>query len=526
MDDRELLLDYVRHGSSRAFTTLVERYVDLVYSAALRRVDGDPHRATEVTQHVFTDLARKARQLTGHPVLVGWLHQSTRWAAATLRRTERRRVEHEQAAARDWEIAANSTEAPIDWDALRPWLDRALDELRDHDREAVLLRFFSKLSHADIGAKLGIGENAARMRIDRALERLRSQLHRHGIRSSGAALATALTQQAVHAAPAGLAATIAPTALAGAGTAAGSAASAALFSTMIGKLQLALVCLVAAILATALYRERTQLEEQRAALQIAQQRQDWQRRETTQLARRHAVEETALRALPTPEALPAPNPIEVERKRLDLIVRKGELDSVWAPLFRRVHLDTHSLDRLKTLLVERNQAEYDAFQVAKVDGVELTPAEQQMVRRQADTQIDAQITTLLGPDKMKVFARYDTLQDRWSAPVPRTMLYDPQRDAQVDAIVDLWSKKRPESWASMTREDFVKVERTFTAEAAEYYTPEERAEIERGAALDAVHNKMMAIVRPAAAAGKLKLAKGSAKFYPSAPVNTGAGDWR
>ena len=99
MDDTQLLREYVEKGSQPAFARLVEQHVDLVYSAALRRVGGDTHRANEVTQMVFTDLARKAASLTNHPLLAGRLHQSTRWAASGLRRTEQRRLAIETAAA-------------------------------------------------------------------------------------------------------------------------------------------------------------------------------------------------------------------------------------------------------------------------------------------------------------------------------------------------------------------------------------------------------------------------------------------
>src|SRR5688572_22596175 len=86
--DAELLRRYVESGSDAAFAELVRRHLNLVYFAALRQVAGDPHRAEEIAQAVFTDLARKARRLTGRATLAGWLHTSTRFAAGTARRAE------------------------------------------------------------------------------------------------------------------------------------------------------------------------------------------------------------------------------------------------------------------------------------------------------------------------------------------------------------------------------------------------------------------------------------------------------
>src|SRR5208337_921989 len=67
------------------------------------------------------------------------------------------------------------------------------------------------------GARLGLNENAARMRVDRALEKLRAVFLRRGVTAT-AALASVISANAVQTAPAGLAATLATTSLAGAGT--------------------------------------------------------------------------------------------------------------------------------------------------------------------------------------------------------------------------------------------------------------------------------------------------------------------
>ena len=50
---QELLADYVQTGSEPAFRGLLVRYVDLVYSAAVRLVGGDRHLAEYVAQIVF-----------------------------------------------------------------------------------------------------------------------------------------------------------------------------------------------------------------------------------------------------------------------------------------------------------------------------------------------------------------------------------------------------------------------------------------------------------------------------------------
>jgi RNA polymerase sigma factor (sigma-70 family) len=213
MDDAELLACYAQSRSEPAFAELVRRHVDLVYTAALRQVGGDPHRAEEVTQMVFISLARKASSLVRHPALLAWLHQSARFAAANVRRDEGRRRMHESAAAMETTPAAGPR---VDWERLRPVLDDAVTELNRADREAVLMRFFANRPFAEVGQRFGLSENAARMRVERALVKLQAGLARRGIASTAAALSVALSGNAVLAAPAGVAASATGAALVGA----------------------------------------------------------------------------------------------------------------------------------------------------------------------------------------------------------------------------------------------------------------------------------------------------------------------
>jgi hypothetical protein len=90
-----------------------------------------------------------------------------------------------------------------------------MHELDDRDRHAVLLRYFQNKTLNEVGAVLNLTENAARMCVDRALDKLRGKLVRRGITTTTAALAVAVAANAVQAAPAGFAATISAGAIAG-----------------------------------------------------------------------------------------------------------------------------------------------------------------------------------------------------------------------------------------------------------------------------------------------------------------------
>jgi RNA polymerase sigma factor (sigma-70 family) len=211
-DDADLLIQFSQDRSDEAFAKLVSRHVSFVYATALRQLAGDSHLAEDVAQGVFVDLARKAREVAKCPVLAGWLHISTHHAAAKAVRSEQRRRARE-AIAQSVDLSdASANDA--EWARIRPSLDEALRGLSRKDSDAILLRFFQAQSFAAIGAKLGLNENAARMRVERALERLRAQLCRRGITSTAVAIAAVLANEALIAAPAGLSSAVTNAALA------------------------------------------------------------------------------------------------------------------------------------------------------------------------------------------------------------------------------------------------------------------------------------------------------------------------
>jgi RNA polymerase sigma factor (sigma-70 family) len=206
--DAQLLREYAESGSESAFTELVARHTDLVYSAALRQVPSSD-LACDVAQNVFTSLARGARTLAGKlnpdASLAGWLCRCTRNLALNLRRDDFRRHSRERQA---METLHPTSETAPDWGRLRPLLDEAISGLNEMDHDALVLRFFKNLDLRSVGLALGVSDDTAQKRVARALEKLRDRLAHHGITTTGAALAMAISANAVQAAPVGLAVTI------------------------------------------------------------------------------------------------------------------------------------------------------------------------------------------------------------------------------------------------------------------------------------------------------------------------------
>lgn len=251
IDDTELLRRYAEEGDEEALAAWVRANLGLVYAAALRRLCGDAHGAADVAQQVFVAAARNAARLARHPRVTGWLYAATRNAVLNLMRDEQRRKQREREAE---ELArVDGADGNVEWARLKPVLDAAMDELGDADREAVLLRFFEGRAFAEVGRRLQVSENAARMRVERALEKLRLRLAHRGVTSTAAALGLALAQQAGAATPslpAGLAGSVTSAALA-ASESAGTAGAWVGFMSRKGILTAGAVLALGALLGTA-----------------------------------------------------------------------------------------------------------------------------------------------------------------------------------------------------------------------------------------------------------------------------------
>jgi RNA polymerase sigma factor (sigma-70 family) len=363
--DSELLLRYAETRDNTAFALVVGRHLDAVYSAALRRAGGDTHLAEDIAQQVFLALARQSRALATHPHLTAWLYATTRNHAANAVRAECRRKTREAEASAMNENEHFSPAASADWSQLAPILDATIDELSAPDRTAILLRYIEQKPFADIGEKLRITEDAARMRVDRALEKLRVRLARRGLASTSSALGIVLAANTVNAAPASLTASVAASATAVPATTAVIATLVTFMSTTKATLTLAtLACLLAAGTAT-----RQLLAGRSAAAALAADQKSFD----ALLAQNHRLkieEEAAGQTGATSPAAPVEKPLSsapvVEDPRITgaaFLVRHPEVKQAliersrarialtWAPFFKSEQFTPAQIERFIQLML-------------------------------------------------------------------------------------------------------------------------------------------------------------------------------
>jgi len=316
--DSQLLRAYAGERSEPAFAELVRRHIDLVYSAA-RRMVCDSHLAEDVTQGVFVALAKSAPQLADRPVLSGWLHRTAQNIAAQTVRTDVRRRAREQEAAAMNELLSN--EPGASWDEIAPHLDAALGELSEADRDALLLRYFERKSAREMAETLGISNEAAQKRVNRAVERLRETFSKRGVAVGASGLAVLISVNAVQAAPTALATQV----VAGAFTTSTLAASAAAATQTIAMttLQKTLIgtTLVAAI-GTGIFEanQASQLREQNQTL-LQQQTPLIAQLQQLQRERDEATNRLALVAREVAQ-------LKSEQKQAELLKLRGQVGSL------------------------------------------------------------------------------------------------------------------------------------------------------------------------------------------------------
>jgi RNA polymerase sigma factor (sigma-70 family) len=215
--DSDLLDRFRQSESEEAFASIVERYIHLVHSVALRHT-ANPHHAEEITQAVFIILARRADSLGRKTVLSGWLYNAARLTAANFLRSEIRRARREQEAF--MQSTLEETQQEAHWHELSPLLDSAMARLKPSDRDALVLRYFENKSLPEVGNVLGVGERAAQKRVGRALEKLRRLFAKRGVTATVTIIAMEISAHSIQAAPLGLATKITATAAKGSAVAA------------------------------------------------------------------------------------------------------------------------------------------------------------------------------------------------------------------------------------------------------------------------------------------------------------------
>ncbi len=204
MDDWQLLRSYTQKRSEEAFSELIDRHARMVYSAALRQAHQRSDLAEEITQKTFCLLVKKAASLPERGFLAGWLYRTACHLSREAIRAESRRRVREEHALQMCSIHSDPTDES-QWHELAPLLDDAVDSLPEQERLVIVLRYLQGKTMSDVALAFGISEAAAKMRVSRAVEKLRQLLAKQSIKVGSLALSSWLAERSSEAVPSALA---------------------------------------------------------------------------------------------------------------------------------------------------------------------------------------------------------------------------------------------------------------------------------------------------------------------------------
>jgi RNA polymerase sigma factor (sigma-70 family) len=464
IDEAELLRQYATDKSDSAFAELVRRHVDLVYSVALPKVGGDVHSARDVSQAVFLALARNAASLAQRRSVVGWLYLTTHHLSAQWVRADQRRHLREHQA----HVMKEIFDSPdIDWNQLRPLLDEAMLALSQPDREALLLRYYEQRAFAEIGAALQVSEDAARMRVDRALDKLRGWLAHRGVVSTAAALTAVLGRQVV-AAPVGFGAAISKAVISAAAVAAGSLGTTTSFFMNLPTIVSTALALAA--IGTSVYfshesnhraAELAATRQERDALQsrldrleshsIANEQKSAQLRTQVNARRMNAPTSAPATAVTDPADAERAHAAKISAEEQQLEIARGLVN--YGPLFRKLNLSPTQVADFKTLLAENIRWHLDLREVVRSQALAPDDPDVKSVNAQTDADLAARVTTSFGDATYQAFAHFnETAPMREVAGHLASSLAasaTPLRAEQVEPLVEILNNNRtPEGRAS------------------------------------------------------------------------------
>lgn len=511
-DDATLLHRYATTRDDAAFAEFVQRHVALVYSAALRQLAGDEHLARDATQLVFIAVARKARPLSIHPLLTGWLYTATHHAATKLVRGEQRRRAHEKNAHAMNTLSPTSSTAPT-WEQLRPLLDTALRELSEPDRAAVLLRFFENRSFAEVGERLNLSDDTARKRVERALAKLHAALSRRGIVSTTTALAAAISTHGIHAAPIGLAQAVATIAVKTAATTGIAAATVSFFAS--AKVPLGLAAAIIVVSTPFLVKQQKTLSTLRA--EVARLNSHVQ---TSALTLPTALARLAASQRPFPRSPSDASRLVAEQERERTTQQAiHSYERIWAPVIRRLQLQRPAVEALVRLELERMKAMSLARAMAGDEGglsKETIRRHYEILLQAATTGFQPRFCALLGDEGFAYFeffrrtsgARQDL--DGFATTVANTDA--PLSDEQMDRLAELLTEARAGTLAESNGVALL-ISPIFVAQAAPLLTPSQLAKLTQLQAARAAAREIDARNRIAAASGQLRLSAASSAEY-------------
>ena len=184
------LLERLKAHDEEAFETMVRQYAGRMLATA-RRLLGNEQDANDAVQQAFISVFRSIAGFNGEAKLSTWLHRIVVNAALAQIRYRRRRPElsiddllprfdEEGQWAGDLAARSEARETLTDGRETQELVRRCIDRLPEVYRSVLILRDIEDLDSAEAAEMLAITPNAAKIRLHRARQALKTLIEREG----------------------------------------------------------------------------------------------------------------------------------------------------------------------------------------------------------------------------------------------------------------------------------------------------------------------------------------------------------
>ncbi|MFZ7132490.1 MAG: RNA polymerase sigma factor [Eubacteriales bacterium] len=172
MSTDEELIREIQLGSHAAMEVLVKRYYKMIFSYVYRKL-GDYHEAYDITQEIFIKMMKHINNYKESSKFKNWLFKI---GVNSCNDYFRSRGFQEKNSTVELKPTLKDDQGNI-WDLLSRNLDRkrikeAIEELPDHQRDALILKFYHDFKIKDIAKITDTKEATVKSRLKQGLDKL------------------------------------------------------------------------------------------------------------------------------------------------------------------------------------------------------------------------------------------------------------------------------------------------------------------------------------------------------------------
>lgn len=182
MDNEQALIQHAQKGDTEAFAALVEEHQRYIYNLVLRVVR-DENEALDLTQEAFVRAWTALPNFRGQSQFRTWLYRiATNLCYNRLPHLRRSLTDLGDDVISDLPETYLSFDNPahgVESRELHSYLHHAIDDLEDHYRLLISLRYQNELSYEEIASMLNLPLGTVKTGLFRAKEHLRRALEQY-----------------------------------------------------------------------------------------------------------------------------------------------------------------------------------------------------------------------------------------------------------------------------------------------------------------------------------------------------------